>query len=126
MRPFIYPEAKKVLEKLYRAGKKLAVVSSHPGNILCEEAKEYGLEKYFGFFVGDIKDKTEAILDICKKSNTIPSLQNVAYIGDSIYDTRVAKGAGVYSIAITGGYHTKEKLQTENPDKIIENLAELL
>lgn len=126
LRPFIYPEVKNILEKLFQSGKKLAVVSSHPESTLHAEAREYGLEKYFSFFIGSVKDKTEAILDVCKKAEIAPSPQTVAYTGDSIYDIQAAKKAGVYSVGITTGYHTKENLASQNPDKMIDSLSELL
>lgn len=49
----------------------------------------------------------------------------VYYIGDTIYDIQAAKKANVFSIAITAGYHLKERLQKENPDLIVESLKEL-
>lgn len=124
--PSVYLGAKDVLENLYKSGKQMVVVSSHPEENLFGEAEEYGLKKYFSLMVGNSKNKTEVILEVCKKLGIVPSPKSVAYIGDTIYDIRAAKGAGVYSIGISNGYHTKERLTNENPDKVIESLAELL
>jgi HAD superfamily hydrolase (TIGR01549 family) len=124
--PTIYKEAKSVLEKIFNNGNKLAVVSSHPEQNLHGEAREYGVEKYFSSFTGNSKDKTETILKICKEMGVSPSRETVVYIGDTIYDVRAAKGAGVYSISVTNGYHAKDRLEKENPDKIIESLSELI
>lgn len=124
--PVLYPNTLKALEKLLKNGKKLIVVSSHPEKNLREEAKEYGIEQFFKFFIGNSKDKTRGILEACERVNVKPSFLEIAYIGDTIYDIHAAKKAGVYSIAITNGYHVKERLKKENPDKTIESLMELL
>ncbi len=124
--PTIYPGAKEVLGKLIQAGKKLILVSSHPEKNLIQEAAEYGVDKYFDLIVGSQKDKTEAILKICGEIDVAPSPQTVAYIGDTIYDIQAAKKAGVYSIGKANGYHAKERLLNENPDRVIEDVADLL
>lgn len=123
--PVIYLDTKQSLQKLLKAGKKLIVISSHPEKNLREEAKKYGIEEYFTFFTGSVKNKTQTIIKICQKITMSLSPENVAYIGDTIYDIQAAKKAGVYSVAITGGYHTKDRLLKENPDQVIESLAEL-
>jgi phosphoglycolate phosphatase len=124
--PTIYNNAKNTLKELVGMGKKLAIVSSHPRQALEEEARLYSVEKYFDLFVGDSKEKTGTLLEMCKKLNIAPSPSTVAYTGDTIYDIRAAKGAGVYSIAVTGGYHSRERLEKENPDKLVDGIAELI
>jgi len=47
-------------------------------------------------------------------------------IGDAVSDIRAAKAAGVNSIAVTWGHQSKEKLNQENPDKIVERPVDLL
>lgn len=52
---------------------------------------------------------------------------HVAKIGDSIIDIEEGKNAGCsLNIGITTGAHTAEQLQTAYPDKIIDNLIDLL
>jgi phosphonatase-like hydrolase len=51
----------------------------------------------------------------------------VAKIGDSTVDIEEGRNAGCgLSIGITTGAHTTEQLKTANPDKIIDDLMELL
>ena len=48
-------------------------------------------------------------------------------VGDSIIDIEEGKNAGVkYSVGITTGAHTKEQLNSANPDFIINNISEVL
>lgn len=57
----------------------------------------------------------------------IPDALEVVKVGDSIIDIEEGRNAGcLLSIGITTGAHTREQLQTANPDYIIDNLMELL
>ena len=50
-----------------------------------------------------------------------------AYVGDSPFDIRAAKAAGMHAIAVTwGGIHDREKLEAEQPDAIVDSAEELL
>jgi phosphoglycolate phosphatase len=122
--PTIYPETKNVLQTLKKLGKKLYVISAHPEKNLRQEAREYKIEQLFSAFQGNTKDKAKVMLEMCKLNN-YSSLMEVAYIGDTIYDIQAAKKAGVYSIGITNGYHAKELLAGENPNKLIDSITEL-
>ena len=46
-------------------------------------------------------------------------------IGDTIYDIIAARRAGVKSIAIIGGWHTKEQLKKEQPTIILASIKQL-
>jgi pyrophosphatase PpaX len=50
-----------------------------------------------------------------------------AYVGDSPFDVRAAKAAGMFAVAVTWGrIHDRERLEAEQPDAIVENAEELL
>lgn len=52
---------------------------------------------------------------------------NAVYIGDSPFDVRAAKAAGMHAIAVTwGGIHPRERLEAEEPDAIVDTPEELL
>jgi pyrophosphatase PpaX len=49
------------------------------------------------------------------------------YVGDAPFDVQAARAAGVASIAVTwGGFHTRARLEREQPDAIVETTEELL
>jgi pyrophosphatase PpaX len=49
-----------------------------------------------------------------------------AYVGDSPFDIRAAKAAGMYAIAVTWGrIHDRAKLEAERPDAIVDTAEEL-
>ena len=50
-----------------------------------------------------------------------------AYVGDSPFDVRAAKAAGMFAVAVTWGrIHERERLEAEEPDAIIDTAEELL
>jgi pyrophosphatase PpaX len=52
---------------------------------------------------------------------------DTAYVGDSPFDVRAAKAAGVHAVAVTwGGIHARERLEREEPDAIVDTAEELL
>jgi pyrophosphatase PpaX len=54
-------------------------------------------------------------------------LGDAAYVGDSPFDIRAAKAAGVFAIAVAwGGIHADDVLQREEPDAFVRHAEELL
>src|SRR4029077_16973346 len=50
-----------------------------------------------------------------------------AYVGDSPFDIRAAKAAGMHAIAVTWGrIHDRQRLEREEPDAIVDTAEELL
>ena len=49
------------------------------------------------------------------------------YVGDSRFDVQAAKAAGIGSVAVTWGrIHSRERLERESPDAIVDGVEELL
>jgi pyrophosphatase PpaX len=49
-----------------------------------------------------------------------------AYVGDAPFDVKAAKAAGAFSVAVTwGGIHSRERLQSEQPDALVDTAEEL-
>jgi phosphoglycolate phosphatase len=48
------------------------------------------------------------------------------YIGDTTGDIREAKRAGIRTVAVTWGWHSRERLAMARPDYLIDNPLELL
>ena len=50
-----------------------------------------------------------------------------AYVGDSPFDMRAARAAGMHGVAVTwGGIHGRARLEEEKPDAIVDTPEELL
>ena len=53
--------------------------------------------------------------------------EEAAYVGDSPFDIRAAKAAGVFAVAASwGGIHSDERLLAEEPDAFVHSPEELL
>lgn len=122
--PVLYPDVIEALDTLSEKGLPIFVVSSHPKENLREEAKEYDIERFIEDFFGSVTDKTEAMLEVCKKTGIVP--EQAIYMGDTIYDVHAAKKAGVKSVALTAGYHSKERLTAEGPALVLDSLSALI
>ena len=52
---------------------------------------------------------------------------STAYVGDSPFDVRAAKAAGMFAVAVTWGrIHDRAQLEAEEPDAIVDRAEELL
>lgn len=123
IKPVMYRDAPDVLKHVRRRGKRAAVLSSHPAENLQDEAESYGLLCYFDLLEGGSRNKAHDIVTICRRFCVAPS--SVIYVGDMTYDIRSAKKAGVSAGGVATGYHSRERLQAEDPDYLLDSLLEL-
>ena len=71
------------------------------------------------------KPDPEPLLLAAKRMSAQPD--ETAYVGDSPFDIRAAKAAGMHAIAVTWGrIHDRERLEREEPDAIVDTAEELL
>ncbi|MDX6478840.1 MAG: pyrophosphatase PpaX [Gaiellaceae bacterium] len=51
---------------------------------------------------------------------------DAAYVGDSPFDVRAAKAAGMHAVAVSWGrIHNRERLEAEEPDALVDTAEEL-
>lgn len=122
--PTVYPDAEETLAHLKNRGIRLAILSAHPEYNLKKEADTYGLFDYFDLIVGDCRDKAQGLKELATMLSAEPT--HALYIGDTIYDIRAAKEAGMHSAGITTGYHTPDAIEAEEPDYLLTSLSELI
>jgi len=48
------------------------------------------------------------------------------YVGDTAGDVREGRAAGVRTVAVTWGWHSREKLAAAGPEFLVDNPVELL
>ncbi len=121
--PSMYPETRRVLQELHEKGCKVMVVSAHPEENLHAEMQKYNVEGYIDRAIGNVRDKAHILSTIGEKSGLHP--RNIIYIGDTVYDVRAAKEAGILSGAIGHGYHALDRLAKEQPDYLFRSLGDL-
>jgi pyrophosphatase PpaX len=119
-----------VLTTLKEQGRRLGVVTAKRQETVRLAFSYLPLERFFDVVVGsDDTDRhkpdpqpLQHALDLLEAKR-----DDAVYVGDSPFDVRAAKAAGVHSIAVTwGGIHPRERLEAEGPDSVVDTAEALL
>jgi pyrophosphatase PpaX len=124
-------EVVEVLPRLRAEGRRLGIVTAKRGEtVQLAFDRLPGLESNFEVVVGSEdterhKPDPDPILEALRRMDAAP--EDAAYIGDSPFDVRAAKAAGVYAVAVAwGGIHGAGALEREEPDVLVHHAEELL
>ena len=123
MKPF--PAVAPVIEELHK-NHCLIVISSNDYASIKEALELFNYDGYFREILGSdfMFSKKEKILHAAKKYQV--ELQDVYYIGDTTGDIKEGKQAGVKTVGVTWGWHSKEKMAATKPDYLFDNPRQLL
>ncbi|MDA8443310.1 MAG: pyrophosphatase PpaX [Peptococcaceae bacterium] len=117
------------LQVLHQKGITLGVVTSKLKLSAQRGLGLFGLKDFFQVFVA-YEDTEQHKPEAAPILHALNSLQHdtdgVLYVGDSTYDIRCAKAAGVKSAAVMWSAYEREVLLAEQPDYILENVSDLL
>ena len=117
-----------MLKALKHNGFLLAVVSNKADfavNTLCKKYFPDLLDCAFGERAGiKRKPSPDSVNEVVKLLNV--EKKNCFYVGDSDVDVRTAHNAEIKCIACTWGFRSVSVLEKENPEYIIDNVAEIL
>jgi len=119
-----------VLTELKDQGRRLGVVTAKRQETVRLAFSYLPLERFFDVVVGS-DDTQRHKPDPQPLTHALALLgaaaDDAAYVGDSPFDVRAAKAAGVHAIAVTwGGIHPRERLEAEAPDAVVDTAEELL
>lgn len=114
-----------VLIELKKAHR-LVIVSSNSSPNVRRILAKFGLDIYFDEILGyDFHfSKTDKISHAMGMFNI--GKERTYYIGDTTGDIREAKTAGVRTVAVTWGWHPRERLEKTAPDYLIDSPEKLL
>jgi pyrophosphatase PpaX len=124
------PGIEDVLERLHAERRRLGVVTAKRGATIQLAFDVLPIAQYFEVVVGSDdterhKPHPDPILRALELLGAGP--EEAAYVGDSPFDVKSAKAAGVYAIAVTwGGIHAADRLRAEEPDALVDSCEELL
>ena len=119
-----------VLAQLHDEGRRLGVVTAKRRSTVELAFAQVPLGHLFEAIVGGDeterhKPEPEPLLLGAERLGADPV--RTAYVGDSPFDVRAAKAAGMFAVAVTWGrIHDREKLEAEEPDAIVDTAEELL
>jgi phosphoglycolate phosphatase len=104
----------------------LIVVSSNESSSIKESLELFHYNGYFQEILGSdfMLSKKEKILYAIKKYHVAP--QDIYYIGDTTGDIKEGREAGVKTVGVTWGWHSKEKMASAKPDYLFDTPQELL
>jgi pyrophosphatase PpaX len=119
-----------VLVRLHEEGRRLGVVTAKRRSTVELAFARVPVAHLFETVVGGDeterhKPDPEPLLLAAERMGAEPA--EAAYVGDSPFDIRAAKAAGMHAVAVTWGrIHDRERLEAEEPDAIAERAEELL
>jgi len=119
-----------VLLRLHEEGRKLGIVTAKRRSTVELAFDRVPLGHLFEVVVGGDeterhKPDPEPLLLAAERMGVRP--EDAAYVGDSPFDIRAAKAAGMRSVAVTWGrIHDRARLEREHPDAIVDTAEELL
>jgi pyrophosphatase PpaX len=124
-------EVVEVLPRLRAEGRRLGIVTAkrHPTVQLAFDRLP-GLEASFQVVIGAEdterhKPDPEPLQEALRRLDATAS--EAAYVGDSPFDIRAARAAGIFAVAVSwGGIHDAEALERERPDALVRHAEELL
>jgi len=120
-----------VLARLHEQGRQIGIVTAKRHRTVQLAFDRFPwLEQYVELVVASEdtelhKPDPDPVLAALERFDAAPS--SAAYIGDSPFDVRCAKGAKVFAVAVGwGGIHPDERLVVEEPDAFVHAPEELL
>jgi pyrophosphatase PpaX len=119
-----------VLIRLKEEGRRLGVVTAKRRETVALAFRHVPLGHLFETVVGGDeterhKPHPEPLLLAAERMGASPG--ETAYVGDSPFDVRAAKAAGMHAIAVTWGrMHDRARLEAERPDAVVGTAEELL
>jgi pyrophosphatase PpaX len=119
-----------LLARLHAEGRRLGIVTAKRRDTAELAFTVVPLGHLFETIVGGDeterhKPDPEPLLLAAERLDADPA--ETAYVGDSPFDIRAAKAAGMYAVAVTWGrIHDRERLEAEEPDAIVDTAEELL
>lgn len=120
-----YKEVFPVLEKMERESV-LIIISSNASEAIKHALKKYNFNGAFREVLGsDFHLSKRKKIDYAIKKYGVTK-QETFYIGDTVGDILEAKQAGVRSVAVTWGWHDRERLLASNPDYLADQPDDLL
>ena len=120
--------ARELLHELAGRGLATGLVTSGGRERVTRELEAHGLTSHihecvFGCDVKEKKPHPEA-LQLCLERLQV-SAAEAMFVGDSPEDIAMARAAGVFSVAVTGGYPNRDALLAANPDHFATSLVEV-
>lgn len=124
-----YPGLDALLDELAADGRTLGIVTSKSGPTVDLAWKVVPLRDRFDVVITSEdteRHKPEPDPVLAALARLGRPAEGACYVGDAPFDLRAGRAAGVATIGVTWGFFTREALEAEDPDLIVDTPAELL
>lgn len=120
--------ADQALAAVLASGRALGLVTSGDRSRVERDLQRMGWTSQFLVVIcgGDTADRKPkpAPLQAGLDQLQVPA-SRAAYVGDTVEDVTMGKAAGVLTVAVLGGFSSKETLEQTQPDVLVSSLREL-
>lgn len=91
--------------------------------------EKLNINKYISLIFGEQdvvnrKPAPDMVILILKQTQSVP--QNTLVVGDTIYDIAMGQGAGCITCGVTYGNHTREQLEKQEANYILDSFHDIL
>jgi len=127
----LIPDAKKALQAMVQKGIRMGIVTSTPRQSMAVKLPtlvDSGIDKLLEFIIHaeDAPRKKPApdpLIKGCKSLGVLP--RDCMYVGDARIDIQAGKAAGMKTVGVLTGFDDHKALSRENPDAVIDSIADL-
>lgn len=125
----LMPDAELVVTELWRRGVRLSIASNKPAVFSRQLLAGFGLAELFAFVGGPdlgFREKPDPGMVFAALEAMGASPGETLYVGDMTVDVATARAAGLAVAVVPLGSSTREELEAERPDYLLESLAQVL
>lgn len=124
-----FPHVRETIQQLFETGHTLSIATSRGRQSLGMLMDQLHIHEYITTFMCDQdvtekKPAPEMVIKILEQTSTLPD--EAIVVGDTIYDIEMGQRAGCTTCGVTYGNNSREELQKQGADHIIDDFAELL
>jgi len=124
----VFPGVKELLCELKKRGKRLAIASSKPQELIIELLKREGMYELFESVcgaVGGLNDAKWQVVERAMKELSADKESSIL-VGDTKYDVIGAHKCGIKCVGVEYGYAAPGDFEASGADYIVKDTAELL
>lgn len=128
-RSSLYRGVAQALAQLQQLAMPMALITNKAERFLPQLLADFKLESYFSVVLGgdtlaEKKPHPMPLLHVCQLWSIEP--QQLLMVGDSKNDIQAGQAAGAQTLGLTYGYNYGEHIALSNPDRVADNLLELV
>lgn len=124
-----YEGMSETIEELKARGLKLCVLSNKPHEQTIQVVEKLYGRNVFDFIQGNtsqIRRKPAPDGAIILREKLGIDADECLYVGDTATDMQTGNGAGMHTVGVLWGYRTRDELESNNAEKIIDKPSDIL